>query len=170
MRGLHWTMALLLGLAVVDVAFYYFTVAPVLEERARLRVEVSQLHALAESPIRNRTGGDPEADLAAFYSTLARAANAPELLRRLHRTAQAHGLRLDQGEYRPLRDPGGKFIRYQIILPAKGSYPKVRSFLAQAGREIPGLSLDGISFQRQKIGDEALQAQIKFTLFLSMQG
>lgn len=171
-RGLHWTMVLALGLAAFDVAFYYSTVAPALQEQARLRTEASKLHAaLEESPVRDAAGsGDPEADLAAFYAALARPANAPELLRRLHRTAQVHGLRLEQGEYRPLPDPGGKLARYQILLPAKGTYPEVRRFLVQAGREIPGLSLDGISFQRQKIGEEALQAQIKFTLFLSMQG
>jgi hypothetical protein len=171
-RGLNLTMVLALGLAAFDVPFYYSAVAPVLQERTRLRAEASKLHATLEgSPAREASAPrDPEADLAAFYAALARPANAPELLRRLHRAAQTHGLRLEQGEYRPLADPGGKLTRYQILLPAKGTYPEVRRFLAQAGREIPGLSLDGISFQRQKIGDEALQAQIKFTLFLSMQG
>jgi len=171
-RGLNLSMVLALGLVAFDVAFYYSTVAPVLQERTRLRTEASKLYAALErSPAREATAPrDPEADLAAFYAALARPANAPELLRRLHRTARAHGLRLEQGEYRPLPDPGGKLTRYQILLPAKGTYPEVRRFLAQAGREIPGLSLDGISFQRQKIGDEELQSQIKFTLFLSMQG
>jgi len=171
-RGLHWSTVLALGLVAFDVTFYYSTVAPVMQEQTRLRSEASKLHAALEgSPVRDASApGDPEADLAAFYAALARPANAPELLRRLHRTAQAHGLRLEQGEYRPLADPGGKLTRYQILLPATGTYPEVRRFLTQAGREIPGLSLDGISFQRQKIGDEALQAQIKFTLFLSMQG
>lgn len=171
-RGLNLTMVLALGLVAFDVPFYYSAVAPVLQERTRLRAEASKLHATLEgSPAREASAPrDPEADLAAFYAALARPANAPELLRRLHRAAQTHGLRLEQGEYRPLADPGGKLTRYQILLPAKGTYPEVRRFLAQAGREIPGLSLDGISFQRQKIGDEALQAQIKFTLFLSMQG
>ena len=171
-RGLHWTMVLALGLVAFDVAFHYSAVGPVLQERTRLRAEAAKLHAaLNDSPVRDATApGDPGADLAAFYAALARPANAPDLLRRLHRTAQANGLRLEHGEYRPLADPGGKLTRYQILLPAKGTYPEVRRFLAQAGREIPGLSLDGISFQRQKIGDEALQTQIKFTLFLSMQG
>jgi hypothetical protein len=73
---------------------------------------------------------------------------------------------LDQAEYRPLPDPEGRLTRYQILLPAKGTYPEVRRFLVQAGSEIPGLAVDGISFQRQQIGDSALEAQIKLTLFL----
>jgi hypothetical protein len=171
-RGLHWSTVLALGLVAFDVTFHYSAVAPLLQERTRLRAEAAKLHAVVNaSPVRDATTpGDPELDLAAFYAALASPANAPELLRRLHLTAQAHGLRLEHGEYRPLADPGGKLTRYQILLPAKGTYPEVRRFLTQAGREIPGLSLDGISFQRQKIGDEALQAQIKFTLFLSTQG
>lgn len=171
-RGLHWTMVLALGLAAFDLAFYYSTVAPALQERTRLRAEASNLRVAPEmSPARETdVSRTPEADLAAFYAALARPASAPELLRRLHRTAGAHGLRIEKGEYRPLPDPGGKFTRYQILLPAEGTYPQVRRFVAQASREIPGLSLDGISFQRQKIGDQALQSRIKFTLFVSMQG
>jgi len=171
-RSLTWTMVLALGLIAFDVAFYYSTVAPMLQERTQLRAEASRLlAALERSPARETTAPrDPEADLSAFYSALPHPANAPDLLRRLHRAAQTQGLRLEQGEYRALPDPGGKLTRYQILLPAKGTYPEVRRFLAQAGREIPGLSLDGISFQRKKIGDEAVEAQMKFTLFLSMQG
>lgn len=165
-------MVLALGLAAFDLAFYYSTVAPALQERTRLYAEASsQRAAPAASPAHETDDSrDPAADLAAFYAALARPENTPELIRRLHRTARAHGLRIDKGEYRPLPDAGGKFTRYQILLPVEGAYPQVRKFVAQAGREIPGLSLDGITFQRQRIGDQALQSQIKFTLFVSMQG
>ena len=171
-RGLDWIVVLALALATFDLGFYFSTVAPALQERARLRAEASKLHAGLDGLAAREAAGlrDPEADLASFYAALAHQATAPELLHRLHRVAQAHRVRLERGDYRPLAGPGGKFTRYQILLPAKGTYPEVRRFLTQAGREIPGLSLDGISFQRQQIGDETLQAQIKFTLFLSMRG
>jgi Tfp pilus assembly protein PilO len=172
-RGKDWAVFLALALIVFDVGFYFSSVVPVQEEESRLHEEVSDLasepnkstvHSLAAD------SGNSLADLEAFYATLARPAEAPELLRKLHRSAQSHGLTLERGEYRPVPDPGGKLTRYQILLPTRGSYQEVRRFLAQAGREIPGLSLDGIGFQRDKIGDDALKAQMKFTLFLSVQG
>ena len=166
-RSLTWPAAAALGLIAFDAAFYFSTVAPALEARAKLRAEATQQYAVLERSASGKASArDPQADLATFYAALARPVNAPDLLRRLHRAAQAQGLALEKAEYRPLADPGGRLTRYQILLPARGTYPEVRRFLAQAGREVPGLSLDGITFQRQHIGDEILEAQIKFTLFL----
>jgi len=91
------------------------------------------------------------------------------MLRRLHLNAEDQGLVLLQAEYRPVPDSEGKLVRYQILLPAKGTYPEIRRFLSQASRELPGLAIDGINFQRQQIGDAVLEAQIKLTLFLSTQ-
>lgn len=169
-RSLTWPAAAALGLIAFDAAFYFSAVAPALEAlgaREKLRAEATRQYAsVEESASRKPSARDAQAELAAFYAALARPVNAPDLLRRLHRAAHAQGLVLDKAEYRPLADPGGRLTRYQILLPARGTYPEVRRFLAQAGREVPGLSLDGITFQRQHIGDEILEAQIKFTLFL----
>jgi Tfp pilus assembly protein PilO len=170
-RRLSWPVAVALGLAAFDLAFCFSTVQPALEQRAAMRAEASRAHAAAaETAIRSNPPRNPEVELASFYAALPKAANAPDLLRRLHRAAETQGLVLEKAEYRPLPDPGGRLTRYQILLPARGTYPEVRRFLAQAGREVPGLSLDGITFQRQQIGDEALEAQIKLTLFLEAKG
>ena len=166
-RAMTWPAATAAGLLAFEAAFYFSATAPVLHERAILREEVTQLHhASAQSPVNANAHADPRADLAEFYAALARPASVPDLLRKLHRAARDQGLLLDQAEYRPLPDPEGRLTRYQILLPAKGTYPEVRRFLVQAGDEIPGLAVDGINFQRQQIGDSALEAQIKLTLFL----
>jgi hypothetical protein len=172
-RGKDWAVFLALALMAFDAGFYFSSVLPVQQEAARLRDQVSTQASESKklaAHVSAVDAGNPLADLAAFYAALARPAEAPELLRKLHRLAQAHGLTLERGEYRPVPDPGGKFTRYQILLPTRGSYQEVRRFLAQAGRDIPGLSLDGVGFQRDKIGDGALKAQMKFTLFLRVQG
>lgn len=170
-RGLDWTTTLALGLVAFNVAFYFSAVAPAVSQTSNLRAEVAQLRtATANVPEGAAAVHDPVADLGAFYSALARPAQVPDLLRRLHRAAADQGLLVEQGEYRPLPDPGGRLVRYQILLPAKGTYPEVRRFLAQASRTLPGLALDGVAFQRQQIGDEMLEAQIKFTLFVESAG
>jgi Tfp pilus assembly protein PilO len=167
MRAMTWPAATAAGLLALEVAFYFSAMAPMLHERATLRNEVMQLHqASAQSPEHATVRPDPSAELAQFYAALPRAASVPDLLRKLHRAARDQGLTLDQAEYRPLPDPDGGLTRYQILLPARGTYPDVRRFLVQAGGEIPGLAVDGINFQRQQIGDTALETQIKLTLFL----
>ena len=170
-RGLNLPLGLAFGIAVFGTVFYFSTLAPLLDEREQLREQLAQRVALREATPQPATATrDPQADLAAFYVGLAREADVPDQLRRLHRAAQSQGLRLAQSQYRPLPDPGGKLTRYQILLPARGSYPEIRSFLAQASREVPGLALEGIRFQRRDIGEAELDAQIRFTLFITPGG
>lgn len=170
-RSLNWTAVLALALTAFDVAFYFSAVAPTMQAGQRLRAQAAELRATAgREPDGAAQRHDPQAELDAFYAALARPAHVPDLLRRLHRVAATQGLVVEQGEYRPLPDPSGKLTRYQILLPARGTYPEVRRFIAHASRELPALALDGIAFQRQQIGDEVLEAQIKFTLFVQVQG
>ena len=165
-RAIRWPAALAIGLLASEAAFHFSAVAPVLDERARLR---SELLAFAHVPAKTRgrmAAADPRSELAEFYAALAQPASAPDLLRRLHRVAREQGLMLDQAEYRPVPDPEGNLTRYQIVLPAKGTYPEVRRFLVQASGDLPGLAVDSVNFQRQQIGDAMVEAQIKLTLFL----
>ena len=170
-RGLNLPLVLALGIATFGTVFYVSTLAPLLAEGGLLRAQLAERNALRQaSPQPVQAMRDPQADLAAFYVGLTREADVPDQLRRLHRAAQAQGLRLAQSQYRPLPDPGGKLTRYQILLPARGSYPEIRRFLAQASREVPGLALEGIRFQRRDIGEAELDAQIRFTLFITPAG
>jgi len=169
-RGFTWPAALALALLAFEAAFYLFTVVPMLDELARLRAQIlSQQTGTTQASQTSPINTDPRVDLAKFYAALGRPANAPDMLRRLHLNAEDQGLVLLQAEYRPVPDSEGKLVRYQILLPAKGTYPEIRRFLSQASRELPGLAIDGINFQRQQIGDAVLEAQIKLTLFLSTQ-
>lgn len=166
-RSLNWPSLLALGLLAVEAGFYFSTVVPVLDERARLRARILAQHDSADrasqpAPVNT----DPRVDLAKFYAALAQPSNTPDLLRRLHLRAHDQGLSVQQAEYHPVPDPEGKFLRYQIVLPVKGTYPEIRRFLAEASRELPGLAVDSINFQRQHIGDPIVEAQIKLTLFL----
>lgn len=166
-RAIGWPAALAVALLAFEVAFHFSTVAPLLDEQAKLRGELMlRSQASAQSGNLANPVFDPRSELAEFYAALAQPAGAPDLLRRLHRVARDQGLTLEQAEYRPLPDAEGKITRYQILLPAKGTYPEVRRFLVRASGDVPGLAVDGINFQRQQIGDSVVEAQIKLTLFL----
>jgi Tfp pilus assembly protein PilO len=164
--ALGWQGTAAIALAVFAVALFLFTIAPLQAQVEGLRTEVEALESRsAAQPVAAQLPQGPEQQLAAFYSQLASSAHAPELLRQLHSLAQADGLRLERGEYRPVSEGKSDLLAYQITLPVRGAYPQVRRFLDQAMREMPGLALDGIAFQRETAGS-ALEAQLRFTLFL----
>jgi len=85
---------------------------------------------------------------------------------RVYQAAVEQKLALDQGEYHLERDKYSKLQRYEIELPLKGTYPQLRHFLAKALADVPILALDGVSFNRQKIDDAALDARVKMTLYM----
>src|SRR5258708_11618473 len=150
------------------VGLYLATVRPLESQNRSLRYRVAELKSRADSPPRDAEPALPESQLAAFYGQLTTAQQASELVRRLHSHATSAGLALERGEYRPLPDASGKLMRYQIVLPVKGTYPQVRRFLSGAMREVPGLALDGIAFQRETGSSAAVEAQRRFTVFLGM--
>jgi hypothetical protein len=162
-----WPVWLAIGLFAFETAFHFSAMRPLADRQAMLRVQVTERErAVAQSPARVASVRDPREELGAFYGALARPVDAPDMLRRLHRAARDQGLILDQADYRPVPDPDGGLTRYQIVLPARGTYPEVRRFLVRASGDVPGLAIDSVLFQRQQIGDAQVDAQIKLTLFL----
>jgi hypothetical protein len=155
------------GILAAALLFYAVAVLPVAAESAALGREIAALEAArpaAEGAPEKPS--DPVRQLAEFYRFFPNSSQAPDDLAKLHELAAVHRVQLDQGTYRLVRDRVGKLLMYEIALPVKGDYPQLRKFMSQALTEIPHLSLDSVSFQRQKAGDTALESQIKFTLFL----
>jgi hypothetical protein len=158
------------GAAILAAAllFYAAAVLPVAAESAALGREIAALEAArppAAEGAREKPP-DPVRQLAEFYRFFPKSSQAPDDLAKLHALAAVHQVQLDQGTYRLVRGRVGKLLMYEIALPVKGDYPQLRKFMSQALTEIPHLSLDSVSFQRQKAGDTTLESQIKFTLFL----
>jgi len=156
------------GLLAAALLFYAIAVLPVAAESDALGREIAALEA-ARAPVAEgvrEKPSDPVRQLAEFYRFFPKSSQAPDDLAKLHALAAVHQVQLDQGTYRLVRDRVGKLLMYEIALPVKGDYPQLRKFMSQALTEIPYLSLDSVSFQRQKAGDTMLESQIKFTLFL----
>ncbi|WP_411885183.1 hypothetical protein [Polaromonas sp. YR568] len=159
------------GAAMLAAALLFYAVAvlPVAAESAALAREITALEAARQAAPADGTRekpSDPVRQLAEFYRFFPKSSQAPDDLAKLHELAAVHQVQLDQGTYRLVRDRVGKLLMYEIALPVKGDYPQLRKFMSQALTEIPYLSLDSVSFQRQKASDTTLESQIKFTLFL----
>jgi len=60
-------------------------------------------------------------------------------------------------------------VHFQMTFPVKGNYPQIRKFLTALKVDIPSLSLQQVQFQRQKVGDAMVEANIKLVLYFLEQ-
>jgi hypothetical protein len=109
----------------------------------------------------------PNANLALFYGSLGEHRYAEQQVKTLFALAAKTGLVLSQGEYKSGFEPNGRFHTYQVNLPVKGSYAAIWQFAMLALRAIPFASLDEISFRRDTIGEPAVEARLRLTLYLA---
>lgn len=167
-QHLGWQGMAGIGLGLLSIGLSYFMIQPALLEIGNLRQELTFLQKAPRSsarPLHIETER-PEAQLAAFYHFFPARESAPVWLEKIHQSASAHQLVLDQGDYRVSQDKDRKITRYQITLPVSGSYVQIRNFLAAVLADIPAASLDAVRFQRQKAADSQVTAEIKLTVFL----
>lgn len=164
---LGWPGMAGLGLLALALAAWLGVLQPAQDRLTNLRTQISSLRAqIAKNQAMQKVVHTPEDDLLSFYRLFPEHVSTPDILEKLYAAAADAGIALDQGEYRPETGKGDKLDRYQITLPVAGSYPQIRKFIARLLVDLPAISLDGISFQRQKIGDPQVESQIKLTLYL----
>ena len=158
-----------LGLLVFIGGFYFSTIYPEQLRLADLRQEIAQ--ARSERSARADTEGPktPADRLAAFYGAFPRPTDLPDLLQKVFAAATRQTLKLEQGDYRVTRDNAGGLTQFQLSLPVRGSYPQIRKFVDAALIDVPTLSLDSIHFERQKVGDAAVDAKVKLIVFLGQR-
>jgi hypothetical protein len=105
-------------------------------------------------------------NLEGFYAALGPRRYAEQQVKTLFALAAKSGLTLSQGEYKTGYDRNARVHTYQVNLPVKGSYAAIWRFALGALRAIPFASLDDISFRRDAIGDPAVEARLRLTLYL----
>jgi len=108
----------------------------------------------------------PDAELRTFYAVFPAASDAPEMFARLYATAAANGLALPRGEYGAVYDAQIGLTRYRIALPVRGSYAQIRAFIGDVLKALPAAALDEVSFERARISERQIDANIRFTLYL----
>lgn len=150
-----------LGVLAFCVTFTFSTVIPMGNELRSLNAATA-----VKRVTKNADQMTPDRQLTAFYQSFPTVTNASDALDKLHEAAVNQGVALEQGEYHLVRHGTDKLARYEIVLPIKSDYLHLRRFLSQALADMPYLSLDSVEFQRQKISDTVLDAQVKMTLFL----
>ncbi|WP_241024625.1 hypothetical protein [Burkholderia sp. Ac-20365] len=160
-------VAMLAGALVVAAALLWLALLPALASRID-----QQTRAVARA--RNAPPPKPvvsapalaAARLSAFYAALGDAAHSEQIVAHLFDAADETGVTLDKAEYKPARDAAGRFDTYTIVLPVKGDYARLRRFCEQVLLRVPYAALDDMRFRRSSANDAAVEASLRFTVFL----
>lgn len=168
-RQLTWPWLAAFVLLAACAGFYLSVVMPMrhalVESKAHLQImqrDEQRLKQASQATARQAPAGQ----LDMFYQAFPYENSVPDTIEQLIAAAQKQGLNPKQAEYRVIRNNPGELLSYQIMLPIKGAYPKITAFVFQLLSGIPNLSLDNVGFQRQKIGDDAVEATLWMTLYI----
>ena len=152
-----------LGLAILagSGAFYWLDIVPAEAELGarRAAVEQTRKRPLLASPTMRR-----EQELRQFRETFPPLANLADQLELLHTLASRAGIRVQQTEFRLEADPSG-LAAYRVSLPVRGRYPQIREFIGAVLKQCPTASLDRVRFQRDKVANAEIEAQLRLTFY-----
>lgn len=153
------------GLLAFCAIFYFSAFVPASREVQSLGHEADAMRTrtLSTSELFRR---QPAGQLDTFYKNFIDMKGMPDALEPLHQAAATQDISLERGEYNLVRSDSDKLVRYEMTLPVRSDYTHIRKFLSQLLATVPQISLDSVDFERQKIGDTAIDAQIKLTLYL----
>ncbi|MES2356524.1 MAG: hypothetical protein V4568_19410 [Pseudomonadota bacterium] len=162
-----WPGAAALVVLVLCAAFGFFVLKPLQDHIDTLQRDAETLRSQFKPQLRSEQKSlNPAEQLAAFYRFFPKQNTLSDWMAKLYDAAAQQSLSLEKGEYHLAHDRDAKLTRYDIVLPVKGGYLQLRKFVAQALTDVPNLSLDSITFNRQKIDDPLIDAQLTFTLYL----
>jgi HAMP domain-containing protein len=171
-RQLTWPWLAALALLAACLGFYLSVVVPAQNTLADLKqnldvMQYDETHLKQASQDVDRTS--PTGQLETFYEKFPAESTVPDTLEKMIKLAQKKGLNPKQAAYRIVRNNPGELLSYQISLPIKGAYPSIMTYAFELLASIPNLALDNVSFQRQKIGDNLIEATLKMTLYIKRQ-
>ena len=163
--ALYWIAAALLALAIAIQQLATAPLAARVDARAR---EYAQLRrpgtdaARAAAPAKSLL----EERFAAFMQTLGDKRELGTMVATVFELAEKHGLVLAQAEYKLELDKAGGFHTYQMRLPVRGTYPRLRGFIDATLARIACAALEDVDFKRDAIGATEAEARLRFLFFV----
>lgn len=166
LRRLGWPAAAGAGLAVFAAAFYFSGLRVAEARLAQVRAEIAALRA-GRVIDKDAERLSVQARLAEFREFFPPAAAVPATLARIHDAAQARGVLLERAEYKETRDKASALLRYQVSLPLRGSYPQIRSWVADVMNGNPSAVLEDFTLKRDEVGSEMLEARARLSIYFA---
>jgi Type II secretion system (T2SS), protein M len=134
-------------------------------ESAGHKLQTLQQQMANRSSLPVNSALDREEQLRVFYNSLAAQQSVPDTLKRIYQAAQKHELVLETGEYSQLQQGSARLARFRVALPLKGSFSQLLAFMDAVLQENSNVALEGATFKRDKVTDEALDAKLVFLVF-----
>jgi Tfp pilus assembly protein PilO len=163
---LRWPGLLGATLLVVAAGFALFGVQPARDRLRALDAQRAELASRAGSPQGQEERPTQRGQLGNFYAFFPLTEAVPEMLGKIQRAAERNDLTLAKGEYKLAEERDFRLARYQVTLPVTGAYSQVRGFVNDVLDAVPSAALDELTLKREAIGDDALEARVRFTLYL----
>lgn len=140
--------------------FLVSTQLPMSVDVQQLRVDLASARAQAVHGA-HAIHHDPLASLGRLPSR----EEMPEVLGILVQQADAQQLTIDTAKYEVSATNHGALVRYEIAFPLTGPYPNIRRFIDATLKTMPAVAVDELSISRKSIADEAVEAQLRMTIF-----
>jgi len=164
---LGWPGLLGLSTLLVTAMFYAVAIRPLYRNLQSIESRGSEDRQRQLDRLNARLAEEnkPAREYAAFLDYFATKEMLPDRLTTIFNAAKRAGLTLGQADYQ-LNDAGNLPLReFRVTLPVSGNYTVIRRFVAAILVAIPSAALEQIRFQRRKIGDPAVEAEIRFTIY-----
>jgi hypothetical protein len=105
-----------------------------------------------------------------LIASLPTRAQMPAVIGQMYAQAQAAGVALDKGRYAYEPPKSGAIGRYEVEFPVAAGYPAIRSFINGTLTAVPAAALDKLRLERKAIGDQNVNADIGFVVFVRGEG
>lgn len=164
--GLGVAGVLAIGVMAACALFYFRALAPLARELEAQRHTAERQKAT--SPYRPISTDGKIDRIRQFQELFPPIGELSDQLEQLYALARDAKLELRQGEYR-LEGRGPALTAYRITLPVRGDYTQVRDFVGAVLSEMRIASVDGLRFERKKVGEAQLEAQVRLTIHFRPQ-
>lgn len=134
-------------------------------ETSYLRNRLEMAHSKAAMQGGDFTSGSKQRELGAFFDSLPEENDITDILAKIYSSAERSGVLLKEASYH-LDASSNPRVEYSISFPVSGEYSGIRTFVFKVLADHPAIALDQINFQRDRVNDATLKAEIRFTLFI----
>lgn len=105
-----------------------------------------------------------------LVASLPTRAQMPAVIGQILAQAQAAGVALDKGRYAYEPPKSGTIGRYEVEFPVSAGYPAVRTFINGTLTAVPAASLDKLRLERKAVGEQNVNADVSFVIFVRGEG
>lgn len=167
----------LIGLGLIILSFFFYTTeTPKIETLIKeTQVTKDKFLANVNSKHDDIVESTPQTNLEEvnrFYRIFPKAVDLPQALTTIYQVANQQKLALNSGDYKfnKIKDSNTsnekKLTKYEIVLPIKGQYLQIQSFISKVLQKLPALALIDMQIRRENSMNQNVDARLVFVIFV----